>query len=71
MTRAVHIEIADSLSYSAFIYDVQQFTSIRGKIKIFWSDRGINFIGATQPTINIISIEDDDLKKFIFASGTK
>ena len=72
MTRAVHIEIVDSLSSSAFINAVRRFTSIRGKVKIFRSDRGTNFLGATDDLqIDTIRVEDDSMKKFLYDSGTK
>lgn len=72
VTRAIHIEVVDSLSSSAFINAVRRFTSIRGKVKIFRSDRGTNFIGATDDLkIDTISVEEDTLKKFLYDSGTK
>jgi hypothetical protein len=70
--RAVHIEIIDSLSSSAFINAVCRFTSIRGKVNIFRSDRGTNFIGATDDlSIDTVNVEDDAVKKFLYNSGTK
>ncbi|XP_078311589.1 uncharacterized protein LOC144618785 [Crassostrea virginica] len=72
VTRAIHIEIVDSLSSSAFINAVRRFTSIRGKVKIFRSDRGTNFLGATDDLqIDTIRVEDDSMKKFLYDSGTK
>jgi hypothetical protein len=46
VTRAVHIELVEEMSSSAFINAVIRFTSVRGKVKIFRSDRGTNFVGA-------------------------
>ncbi|XP_026156468.1 uncharacterized protein LOC113126589 [Mastacembelus armatus] len=45
-TRAVHIEVLDSLSASSFINALRRFTAIRGPAKLFRSDRGTNFVGA-------------------------
>ncbi|XP_056017069.1 uncharacterized protein LOC125663253 [Ostrea edulis] len=72
VTRAVHIEVVDSLSSSAFINAVRRFTSIRGKVKIFRSDRSTNFIGATDDLrVDTVCVEDDTLKKYLYNSGTK
>jgi hypothetical protein len=46
VTRAVHIELVEEMSSSAFINAVIRFTSVRGKVKLFRSDRGTNFVGA-------------------------
>ena len=42
VTRAVHIEVVDSMSSSAFIHALRRFIAIRGKVNIFRSDRGMN-----------------------------
>jgi hypothetical protein len=54
--RAVHIELIEEMSSSSFINALRRITAIRGPIKIFRSDRGTNFIGATDQ-IGIKSIE--------------
>lgn len=46
VTRAVHIEVVESLSTSSFINALRRFTAIRGPAKLFRSDRGTNFVGA-------------------------
>jgi hypothetical protein len=43
VTRAVHIELVEEMSSSAFINAVIRFTSVRGKVKIFRSDRGTKY----------------------------
>ena len=45
-TRAVHIELVESMSTSSFINALRRFFSIRGPAKLLRSDRGTNFIGA-------------------------
>ena len=45
-SRAVHLEIADSLSTSSFINVLRRFIARRGEVKSLRSDRGTNFIGA-------------------------
>ena len=45
-SRAVHLEVADSLSTSSFINALRRFIARRGEVKSLRSDRGTNFIGA-------------------------
>lgn len=44
VTRAVHIEVVEEMSSSAFINAVRRFTAIRGPVKTFRSDQGTNFV---------------------------
>ena len=46
MSRAVHLEVSDSLDTSSFINALRRFTAIRGPIRLLRSDRGSNFVGA-------------------------
>ena len=46
VTRAIHVEVASSLSTSAFINCLQRFMARRGKPKLMRSDNGKNFVGA-------------------------
>ena len=45
VTRAVHIEVLESLSSSSFVNALRRFTAVRGPVRLFRSDRGTNFIG--------------------------
>lgn len=45
-TRAVHIELIETMSTDSFINALRRFFSIRGPAKLLRSDRGTNFIGA-------------------------
>lgn len=45
-TKAVHLELVDSLSTHDFIKAFIRFTSFRGKCTHLWSDHGTNFVGA-------------------------
>ena len=47
MSRAVHIEVIEELSSSSFINSLRRFVALRGKVKLFRSDQGTNFVGAT------------------------
>ena len=44
--RAVHLDIADSMSTDSFINVLRRFISRRGPVRILRSDRGTNFVGA-------------------------
>lgn len=45
-SRAIHVELANTLSTESFLLAYQRFTSIRGHPQKIWSDPGTNFIGA-------------------------
>ncbi|XP_041841212.1 uncharacterized protein LOC121639784 [Melanotaenia boesemani] len=45
-TRAVHIELIESMSTDSFVNALRRFFSIRGPAKLLRSDRGTNFVGA-------------------------
>lgn len=58
-TRAVHIELIKEMSSSAFINALRRFISIRGEVKLYRSDRGTNFVGATEDHgVHAINVED-------------
>lgn len=45
-TRAVHIELIETMSTDSFINALRRFFAIRGPAKLLRSDRGTNFVGA-------------------------
>lgn len=47
-TRAVHIELVESMSSSSFINASRRFIALRGNVSELRSDHGTNFIGATE-----------------------
>lgn len=59
-TRAVHIEVLETMTTASFINSLRRFMAIRGPIKTLRSDRGTNFIGACKE-LNL-NTEDPDLK---------
>ena len=52
--RAIHIEVVDDMSTSAFINALRRFIAITGKVSEIRSDCGSNFIGATSKSENDI-----------------
>ncbi len=47
-TRAVHIEVIESMNTASCINALRRFFAVRGPAKQLRSDRGTNFIGASQ-----------------------
>ncbi|KAJ8260443.1 hypothetical protein GJAV_G00182210 [Gymnothorax javanicus] len=45
-SRAIHTELANTMSTESFLMAYQRFTAIRGHPKKIWSDSGTNFVGA-------------------------
>ena len=71
-TRAIHLELIEEMSSSSFINALRRFYAIRGKVQEFRSDRGTNFVGATDDLrIDSISVEDGPVKQLLYKSGTK
>lgn len=70
-TRAVHIELIAEMSTSAFINALCRFISIRGKVKLYRSDRGTNFVGATEDLgIQAINVDDRQMKDYLLKTGS-
>lgn len=62
-TRAVHLEVIESMSTSSFINALRRFLSIRGPVKHLRSDRGTNFIGACRE----LQVNTDDRDQELLA----
>lgn len=45
-SRAIHLELASSLSTESFLMAYQRFAAVRGHPEKVWSDPGSNFVGA-------------------------
>lgn len=68
--RAVHLEVASSLSTDSFINALRRFLSIRGPIRELRSDRGTNFIGAERELREAVETMDDNhIKQFLLDKG--
>ncbi len=70
--RAIHIEVVEDMSSSAFINALRRFVSIRGNVKQFRSDRGTNFVGSTDSlNITAVNVEDPEVKRFLSNNKTE
>ena len=64
--RAVHIEIIEEMSSSSFINALKRFTSLRGPVSEFRSDRGTNFVGAAKElNLETLFVEDKEVSSFL------
>lgn len=66
-TRAVHIELIESMSTSSFINALRRFFCNRGPVQILRSDRGTNFIGACNELQN--DYKDTELNSYLLEKG--
>lgn len=66
-TRAVHLEVIESMSTSSFMNAMRRFLSIRGPIKHLMSDRGTNFIGACRELQ--INTDDPEIRNYLQEQG--
>lgn len=68
-SRAVHIEVIESLSTSSCINALRRFFSIRGPAKQLRSDCGTNFIGACRELGLAIDQRDSSAQRFLSRRG--
>ncbi|VDI05824.1 Hypothetical predicted protein [Mytilus galloprovincialis] len=70
VTRGVHLEVVEEMTSSSFINAFKRFIAIRGEVKLIRSDRGTNFVGATdQLGIDSINVEDGPIKEHLYDNG--
>lgn len=60
-TKAVHLEVVENQSASAFIAALIRFTSIRGVPSVIYSDNGRNFVGASRELAQLRKIYNNEL----------
>ncbi|XP_040908610.1 uncharacterized protein LOC121191510 [Toxotes jaculatrix] len=66
-TRAVHIELIETMSTDSFINALRRFFSIRGPAKLLRSDRGTNFVGACKELG--INTDNTTVRKYLQEKG--
>ena len=65
-SRAVHIEVANSLSTIPFIYSFRRFIALRGPVSVLRSDQGTNFVGARKELREAIQeIDNEKVREFL------
>ncbi|KAL0832560.1 hypothetical protein ABMA28_000762 [Loxostege sticticalis] len=68
-TRAIHLELAASLSADSAILALRRFIARRGQPEVIYSDRGTNFVGANRELQN--ALKEMDFHKFEDAAVTR
>ncbi|XP_055609831.1 uncharacterized protein LOC129756824 [Uranotaenia lowii] len=72
VVRAVHIEIAHSLTSSSCIMAIRNFIARRGTPVEIFSDRGTNFVGASRELIEASrSLDQDEMMREFVSADTK
>ena len=69
-SRAVHVELLESLDTSAFICALRRFFALRGPAMILRCDRGTNFVGAkTDLDKALDEMDSGKIQRFLAESG--
>ena len=70
VVRAIHIEVAVSLSTDSFINALRRFLAIRGPIRLLRSDCGTNFIGLKSEQMRAgEEFDKNRIKEFLLQKG--
>ncbi len=68
-SRAIHIEVADSLSTDSYLNALRRFISIRGPVRSMRSDRGSNFVGAkTELGLALAEMDQQSIGRYLLAN---
>ena len=69
-SRAIHIEVLESMDASAFICALRRFFAMRGPASLLRCDRGTNFIGAkSEPDDALAELDQQMVEKFVAEQG--
>ncbi|XP_067245167.1 uncharacterized protein [Chanodichthys erythropterus] len=68
-TRAIHIEVIESMDSSSFINALRRFFAVRGPAKQLRSDCGTNFVGACKKLKMESVTEDRRVQEYLSDSG--
>ncbi|XP_049341522.1 uncharacterized protein LOC125806060 [Astyanax mexicanus] len=66
-TRAVHLELLESMTTDSFINALRRFFAVRGPARLLRSDRGTNFVGACKELG--INMEDSTITAYLQSKG--
>ena len=66
-TRAVHMEVIESMSASSSVNALRRFFSIRGPVKQLRSDHGTNFVGATTHLKLAANTGEDSVEAYLLS----
>jgi hypothetical protein len=70
VSRAIHIETANSLDSNSFINALRRLLSLRGPIRTLRSDRGTNFVGGMRVLQESIkNINDESIREFLLKNS--
>ena len=67
-SRAIHIEVLETVDSNAFICVLRRFFALRGHTKLLRYDRGTNFVGAKTEELDAAASELDEKKVEKFAT---
>ena len=69
-SRAIHIEVLESMDASAFICALRRFFALRGHATLLRCDRGTNFIGTkTELEEALRNVDKDQVEKYVTEQG--
>ena len=69
-SRAIHIEVIESLDTSSFINGLQRFLALRGPVIQLRSDCGTNFVGAhNEFKVAMKEMDNDAIQTFLASGG--
>ena len=69
-SRAIYLEVAESLETDAFINALRRLIAIRGPIRLLKSGRGTNFVGAKNELKHELeAMRNDQLRQFLLSNG--
>lgn len=68
-TRAVHIEVIESMNTSSFIHSLRRFFAIRGPSEQLHPDCGTNFVGACKELQFYKVLKESDVQRYTNSQG--
>ena len=69
-SRAVHVEVLESMDTSSFICALRRFFAIRGPASLLRCDRGTNFIGAKAELDNALTeLDQHKVERYVHKQG--